>query len=189
MSRTITVIPGDGIGPEVTQATLTVLHAAGAKLEFDERLGGVSALERVGNPLPDETLDSIRPPKEEPMERFSPRERTPGDTAACARCGEDKDLMELDRLLWCTGCRFRARERAAWLGWAQGVVFGVLVAAYVFLVVRPTDLVLGGWIATVVAAVWVGSRIGREVAYGVVRYLDTRQGGTPADSPPGGLGS
>ena len=60
MSRTITVIPGDGIGPEVTQATLSVLEAAGAELEFDERLGGVSALERVGNPLPDETLDSIR---------------------------------------------------------------------------------------------------------------------------------
>ena len=60
MSTTITVIPGDGIGPEVTAATLTVLRAAGADLEYDERLGGVSALERVGNPLPDDTLDSIR---------------------------------------------------------------------------------------------------------------------------------
>ena len=60
MSTTITVIPGDGIGPEVTEATLTVLEAAGAKLEFDRQLGGVSALEQVGNPLPDETLDSIR---------------------------------------------------------------------------------------------------------------------------------
>ncbi len=60
MPRTITVIPGDGIGPEVTDATLRVLKAAGADLDFDERLGGVTALERVGNPLPDETLDSIR---------------------------------------------------------------------------------------------------------------------------------
>lgn len=60
MSRTITVIPGDGIGPEVTAATLTVLRAAGADLEYDERLGGVTALEQVGNPLPDDTLDSIR---------------------------------------------------------------------------------------------------------------------------------
>jgi isocitrate dehydrogenase (NAD+) len=60
MSKTITVIPGDGIGPEVTDATLTVLRAAGADLEYDMRLGGVSALEQVGNPLPDETLDSIR---------------------------------------------------------------------------------------------------------------------------------
>lgn len=60
MSTTITVIPGDGIGPEVTEATLSVLRAAGAALAFDERLGGVTALEKVGNPLPDETLDSIR---------------------------------------------------------------------------------------------------------------------------------
>jgi isocitrate dehydrogenase (NAD+) len=60
MSKTITVVPGDGIGPEVTDATLAVLRAAGADLEYDMCLGGISALEQVGNPLPDETLDSIR---------------------------------------------------------------------------------------------------------------------------------
>jgi isocitrate dehydrogenase (NAD+) len=60
MSTTITVIPGDGIGPEVTDATLRVVRAAGAALDYDEQLAGVTALERVGNPLPDETLDSIR---------------------------------------------------------------------------------------------------------------------------------
>ncbi len=60
MSTTITVIPGDGIGPEVTDATLRVLRAAGAALDYDEQLAGVTALERMGNPLPDETLDSIR---------------------------------------------------------------------------------------------------------------------------------
>jgi isocitrate dehydrogenase (NAD+) len=60
MSTTITVIPGDGIGPEVTAATVDILRASGADLEFDEQLGGVTALERVGSPLPDATLDSIR---------------------------------------------------------------------------------------------------------------------------------
>ncbi|HSG09057.1 MAG TPA: isocitrate/isopropylmalate family dehydrogenase [Longimicrobiales bacterium] len=60
MSKTITVIPGDGIGPEVTEATLTVLGAAGADLDYDTQLGGITALEQVGNPLPDETLDSVR---------------------------------------------------------------------------------------------------------------------------------
>lgn len=60
MSTTITVIPGDGIGPEVTAATLHILDAAGAQLEYDHQLGGISALEQVGNPLPDETLDSMR---------------------------------------------------------------------------------------------------------------------------------
>ncbi|HSR43586.1 MAG TPA: isocitrate/isopropylmalate family dehydrogenase [Longimicrobiales bacterium] len=59
MSRTITVIPGDGIGPEVTGAVLDVLRAAGADLEFEEKLAGVAALEEVRDPLPDDTLQSI----------------------------------------------------------------------------------------------------------------------------------
>ncbi len=60
MSTTITVIPGDGIGPEVTQAVLEVLDAAGAELEYDHRLAGVTALREMNTPLPDETLDSVR---------------------------------------------------------------------------------------------------------------------------------
>jgi len=59
MSRTITVIPGDGIGPEVTEATLSVLDAAGAALEYDEQLAGLTALQELRNPLPKPTLDSI----------------------------------------------------------------------------------------------------------------------------------
>jgi len=58
MSRTITVIPGDGIGPEVTDATLTVLREAGADLEFDTQLAGLTALKEARNPLPKATLDS-----------------------------------------------------------------------------------------------------------------------------------
>jgi len=58
MPRTITVIPGDGIGPEVTEATLTVLKAAGAELEYDVRLAGLTALKEARNPLPKATLDS-----------------------------------------------------------------------------------------------------------------------------------
>ncbi len=58
MTQTITVVPGDGIGPEVTDATLEVLAAAGADLEYDMQLGGVTALEQVKHPLPQETIDS-----------------------------------------------------------------------------------------------------------------------------------
>jgi len=58
MSRTITVIPGDGIGPEVTDATLTVLKEAGADLEYDTQLAGLTALKEVRNPLPKATLES-----------------------------------------------------------------------------------------------------------------------------------
>ena len=59
MSNTITVIPGDGIGPEVTAAVLRVLDAAGARLDYDERVAGETALRYHGSPLPQETIDSI----------------------------------------------------------------------------------------------------------------------------------
>jgi len=59
MSTPITVIPGDGIGPEVTEAVLRTLEAAGADLEYDHQVAGVAALEQTRSPLPQETLDSI----------------------------------------------------------------------------------------------------------------------------------
>jgi isocitrate dehydrogenase (NAD+) len=57
-TRTVTLIPGDGIGPEVTDATLVVLRAANADLEFDVQLAGLEALQQLRNPLPKSTLDS-----------------------------------------------------------------------------------------------------------------------------------
>jgi isocitrate dehydrogenase (NAD+) len=60
MTKTVTVIPGDGIGPEVTDATLEILRAAGADFEYDMQLAGIAALDAVHTPLPDATLDSIR---------------------------------------------------------------------------------------------------------------------------------
>ncbi|HEV8629485.1 MAG TPA: isocitrate/isopropylmalate family dehydrogenase, partial [Thermoanaerobaculia bacterium] len=52
MTRTITLIPGDGIGPEVTAATGRVLEAAGADLEWERHSAGSEALARHGDPLP-----------------------------------------------------------------------------------------------------------------------------------------
>ncbi|HXT51218.1 MAG TPA: isocitrate/isopropylmalate dehydrogenase family protein [Thermoanaerobaculia bacterium] len=59
MTRTITLIPGDGIGPEVTAATVRVLEAAGADLEWERHSAGSEALALHGDPLPQEVLDSI----------------------------------------------------------------------------------------------------------------------------------
>ena len=56
----IVLIPGDGIGPEVAQATTRVLEAAGAPLAWVEHHAGVAALERHGEVLPEATLDAIR---------------------------------------------------------------------------------------------------------------------------------
>jgi isocitrate dehydrogenase (NAD+) len=56
----VTLIPGDGIGPEITRAVTYVLEQAGAALSWDEQLGGKAALQKVGNPLPDALLASIK---------------------------------------------------------------------------------------------------------------------------------
>ncbi|MBV8202918.1 MAG: NAD-dependent isocitrate dehydrogenase, partial [Acidobacteria bacterium] len=61
MSKTtITLLPGDGIGPEVAAATVRVLEAAGAELAWEPQLAGKEALLRSGDPLPPEVLDSVR---------------------------------------------------------------------------------------------------------------------------------
>ena len=60
MSRIITLIPGDGIGPEVTEATCRILQAAGVSIEWDEHVAGTEALKRTGQALPKEVIDSIR---------------------------------------------------------------------------------------------------------------------------------
>ena len=60
MTHTITLIPGDGIGPEVTEAVLSILTAAGVSIQWEAHLAGVLALERTGQTLPIELIDSIR---------------------------------------------------------------------------------------------------------------------------------
>jgi len=56
----VTVIPGDGIGPEITAETVKVLEATGLKFVWDEQLAGVAAVDATGTPLPDATIESIR---------------------------------------------------------------------------------------------------------------------------------
>ncbi len=60
MTREATLIAGDGIGPEITEATLSVLAALGVAFDWDEQYGGMSAVEKAGTPLPKATSDSIR---------------------------------------------------------------------------------------------------------------------------------
>ena len=60
MTYDVTLIPGDGIGPEVTAETVKVLEKTGLKFRWDEQSAGVGALERRGTPIPDPTIESIR---------------------------------------------------------------------------------------------------------------------------------
>jgi isocitrate dehydrogenase (NAD+) len=56
----VTLIPGDGIGPEVTEAARRVIEATGVAIEWDRQDMGAGAFSRIGNPLPPATLEAIR---------------------------------------------------------------------------------------------------------------------------------
>ncbi|TET12835.1 MAG: NAD-dependent isocitrate dehydrogenase, partial [Dehalococcoidia bacterium] len=60
MPYTISLIPGDGIGPEITEATRRVLEATGVAIDWDVQEVGETALEKYGTPLPEEVLRSIK---------------------------------------------------------------------------------------------------------------------------------
>ncbi len=60
MAYKITLIPGDGIGPEVAEAARRCIEATGVKIEWDVKLAGITAQEKTGELLPQSTLDSIR---------------------------------------------------------------------------------------------------------------------------------
>src|SRR3954463_14129288 len=60
MTHTITLIPGDGIGPEVTEAVVRVLRASGVSIKWGEQVEGLLDFERGGEALPVELIDSVR---------------------------------------------------------------------------------------------------------------------------------
>ena len=60
MAHRVTLIPGDGTGPELTEAARRVLEATGVELEWDVRQAGVDVMEEAGTPLPEETLASVK---------------------------------------------------------------------------------------------------------------------------------
>ncbi|HZM85458.1 MAG TPA: isocitrate dehydrogenase (NAD(+)) [Blastocatellia bacterium] len=60
MKPKITLIPGDGIGPEVTGATISVLRATGFEADWETFVVGAESISRGGDPLPQELIDSIK---------------------------------------------------------------------------------------------------------------------------------
>jgi isocitrate dehydrogenase (NAD+) len=59
-TQTVTLIPGDGIGPSIAAATVRIVNAAGADIAWDEQVAGMAGVARFGDPIPDSTLDSIK---------------------------------------------------------------------------------------------------------------------------------
>jgi len=60
MTHRITLIPGDGIGPEVSSNVVRIIEASGADVEWETHFAGAQALEKFGKTLPDELLESIK---------------------------------------------------------------------------------------------------------------------------------
>jgi isocitrate dehydrogenase (NAD+) len=58
--RAVTLIPGDGIGPEVVDAAVRVMEAAGARIAWDVQIAGKAAFEKLGTPIPEPLIASIR---------------------------------------------------------------------------------------------------------------------------------
>ena len=56
--KKVTVIPGDGIGPEVVDSALKIIEAAGADLEFEKVDAGETVMEKEGTHLPDSVLEA-----------------------------------------------------------------------------------------------------------------------------------
>src|SRR3989338_1954371 len=60
MSYKITLIPGDGVGPEVTEAAKKCIEACGVKIEWEEVIAGQEAQDKFGDILPQSVLESIK---------------------------------------------------------------------------------------------------------------------------------
>lgn len=58
--QTVTLIPGDGIGPEITDSVVKILKEAGAEIEWDIQTAGADVAEKEGSPLPDRVIESIK---------------------------------------------------------------------------------------------------------------------------------
>lgn len=60
MAHRVTLVPGDGVGPELTAAARRVLDASGASIQWEVQQAGLAVIEEEGTPLPDRVLESIR---------------------------------------------------------------------------------------------------------------------------------
>lgn len=58
--QTVTLIPGDGIGPEITESVVKILKAAGAEIEWEIQTAGADVAKEEGSPLPDRVIESVR---------------------------------------------------------------------------------------------------------------------------------
>jgi hypothetical protein len=103
------------------------------------------------------------------------------DTLRCRLCRQERTADELDRMLWCDGCRSAERRRAAWWGRALAFAAAIALSFWIAIDVQPSQDFLILWALVVIVAFYLLSRLGQELIYGIFRVRNvpgTRAGGT-----------
>ncbi len=72
-------------------------------------------------------------------------------------------------MLWCDACAEAVSKRATSRGWMIGLATTVILTLWIWLFVQPSNLVIGGWVGTVLAAFYVTARVAREVLLAAAR--------------------
>jgi hypothetical protein len=72
-------------------------------------------------------------------------------------------------MLWCDACSEAVSKRATSRGWVIGLATAVILTLWIWLFVQPSNLVIGGWVGTVLAAFYVTARVAREVLLAAAR--------------------
>jgi hypothetical protein len=89
----------------------------------------------------------------------------------CVRCGALTPAAEVDRLLWCAPCVAAAKGQAARIGWSFGGGLAAVLALYIHFGIQPDySLIPAGWAATLAVAFYLGGRVARELAFGLLRF-------------------
>jgi hypothetical protein len=91
------------------------------------------------------------------------------DAMRCHRCRQERPTDQLDRMIWCEECLRVERRRAAW--WGRGMAFlaAVALSFWIAIQVQPSDQFLMLWALVVIVAFYLGSRLGTELVFGILR--------------------
>ena len=87
MSYAVTLIPGDGIGPELAEAARQVLEATGIGFDWDVQEAGEATIASEGTPLPDRVIESIRAQRRRPQGTDHDAGRHPASAPSTSACG------------------------------------------------------------------------------------------------------
>jgi hypothetical protein len=105
------------------------------------------------------------------------------DVLRCRRCRQERTADDLDRQLWCEECRRAERRRAG--HWGRGLAFAaaVLLSFWIAIVIQPSREFLLLWALVIVVAFYLGSRLGQELVFGIIRVRNEpdARAGPPAE--------